>query len=189
VSPVPRRRQYYEGATTSHPRATHSLMISVVGPTRSSRLCARRSAPAERGGRSQAWDLVQPAIPVPGMAHPWARVGSLRFPGAPSYAFALLQDPGRVGKTSPLAVSPMLPPDPTRRRPPLSHDFEAGTGLQHPLSTLQERRRRRPRKTRFRLAGCAFAGRGSNPLDRVERFPVTSFLLPRTFPDASWAAR
>jgi hypothetical protein len=80
----------------------------------------------------------------------------------------------------------MLPPDPTRRRPPLSHDFEAGTGLQHPLSTLQERRRRRPRKTRFRLAGCAFAGRGSNPLDRVERFPVTSFLLPRTFPDASW---
>jgi hypothetical protein len=80
----------------------------------------------------------------------------------------------------------MLPPDPTRRRPPLSHDFEADTGLQHPLSTLQERRRRRPRKTRFRLAGCAFAGRGSNPLDRVERFPVTSFLLPRTFPDASW---
>src|SRR5690242_11009846 len=50
----------------------------------------------------------------------------------------------------------------------------ANTGLQHPLSTLHERRHRLPCKTRFRLAGCAFTGRGSNPLDRFERFQVTS---------------
>src|SRR5205823_5482979 len=51
--------------------------------------------------------------------------------------------------------------------------LEASTGLQHPLSTLHERRRRLPCKTRFRLAGCASTGRGSNPLDRCERFQVT----------------
>ena len=31
----------------------------------------------------------------------WTRTGSHRFPGDPSYAFALLQDPGRAGKISP----------------------------------------------------------------------------------------
>ena len=36
-----------------------------------------------------------------GMLHMWTRTGSHRFPGDPSYAFALLQDPGRAGKISP----------------------------------------------------------------------------------------
>ena len=35
------------------------------------------------------------------MLHTWTRAGSHRFPGDPSYAFALLQDPGRAGKISP----------------------------------------------------------------------------------------
>jgi transposase len=60
-------------------------------------------------------------------------------------------------------------------------------GLWPPLPTLHERRCRRPCKARFRLAGCAFAGRELNPLDRSERFQATSVLLPRTSPDASWA--
>jgi hypothetical protein len=43
---------------------------------------------------------------------------------------------------------------------------------------LHERRCRRRCKPPFRLAGCAFTGRGSNPLDRFERFPnYMSFLL------------
>ena len=113
------------------------------------------------------------------MLRPWTRAGSLRFPGDPSHAFALLQDPGRAGKTSPLAVLSMLPPVHPNRRPQRAHNLEADTGLQHPLSTLHERRRRHPCKTRFRLAGCAFTGRGSNPLDRFERFQVTS---PSSFP-------
>ncbi|MGO4440967.1 IS66 family transposase, partial [Rhizobium sp. RAF56] len=50
-----------------------------------------------------------------------------------------------------------------------------------------ERRCRRPCKTRFRLADCAFTGRGSNPLDDFERFQVLhSILLSRACPDASW---
>ena len=102
---------------------------------------------------------------------------------------------GRVrGLTGSLAIHPVplpcsrTPAEPTKPRlwrscrccprAPKTEDlsdnnFEANTRLQHPLSTLQERRRRRPCKTRFRLAGCAFAGRGSNPLDRFERFQVT----------------
>ena len=61
------------------------------------------------------------------------------------------------------------------------------TGLRYPLSTLHERRCHRPSKTRFRLAGSAFAGRASNPLGQVERFQITFFLPSRTCPDASWA--
>ncbi len=60
-------------------------------------------------------------------------------------------------------------------------------GLQYPLSTLHERRCRRPCKTRFRLAGSAFTGRVLNPLGHDERFQVTSVLLSRAYPDASWA--
>jgi hypothetical protein len=81
----------------------------------------------------------------------------------------------------------MLPPVPTRRRLQRVHDFEANTRLRYPLSTLHERRCRHPCKTRFRLAGSAFAGRASNPLGRSERFQATSILLSRAYPDASWA--
>jgi hypothetical protein len=80
----------------------------------------------------------------------------------------------------------MLPPLPTRRRLQRVHDFEANTRLRYQLSTLHERRCRHPCKTRFRLAGSAFAGRASNPLGRSERFQATSVLLSRAYPDASW---
>ena len=154
-------------------------MVSVAGPTRPSCVRVRRRAPNERGGSSLGLEHLVSRHSMPGMLHPWARAGSRRFPGDPSYAFALLQDPGRAGKTSPLAVVPTPPPGKPNRRPQRVHNLEANTGLQLPLSTLRERRRRLPRKTRFRLAGCASTGRGSNPLDRFERFQVT---LPFSFP-------
>ncbi len=110
---------------------------------------------------------------LPGMLHTWARAGSHRFPDDPSYAFALLQDPGRAGKISPWR-SCRCCPRATQAEGLNEYNLEANTGLQHPLSTLHERRRRLPCKTRFRLAGCASTGRGSNPLDRFERFQVTS---------------
>jgi len=50
---------------------------------------------------------------------------------------------------------PTPPPANPNRRPQRVHNLEANTGLQLPLSTLRERRRRLPRKIRFRLAGCA----------------------------------
>jgi len=154
-------------------------MVSVPGPTRPSRIRVRQGAPDEIGGSSSGLEHLFSRRSLPGMLHPWARAGSRRFPGDPSYAFALLQDPGRADKTSPVAVLPTPPPAYPNRRPQRVHNLEANTGLQHPLSTLHERRRRLPCKTRFRLAGCASTGRGSNPLDRFERFQVT---LPFSFP-------
>ena len=50
--------------------------------------------------------------------------------------------------------------------------------LHHTLSTLHDGRCRTPCKTRFRLAGCAFAGRESNPLGRNERFQFMSSPFP-----------
>src|SRR5499427_783006 len=154
-------------------------MVSVPGPTRPSCVRVRRSAPTERGGRSLGPEHLVSRRSIPGVLHPWARAGSRRFPGDPSYVSALLQDPGRADKTSPLAVLPTPPPAYPNRRPQRVHNLEANTGLQHPLFTLHERRRRLPCKTRFRLAGCASTGRGSNPLDRFERFQVT---FPFSFP-------
>ena len=180
ASPVPRPHQYYEGATTSRPRVPGPLWFRSQAPTRSSCVRARRSAPNEPGGSSLGLEhLVSRPFHAPGMLRPWARAGSHRFPGDPSYAFALLQDPGRAVKASPLAALTTPPPVYPNRRPQRVHNLEANTGLQHPLSTLHERRRRLPCKTRFRLAGCAFAGRGSNPPGRFERFQVTS---PSSFP-------
>src|SRR5271165_1833524 len=154
-------------------------MVSVAGSTRPSCVRVRRSAPNERGGSSLGLEHLVSRRSMPGMLRPWARAGSRRFPGDPSYASALLQDPGRADKTSPVAVLPTPPPAYPNRRPQRVHNVEANTGLQHPLSTLLERRRRLPCKTRFRLAGCASTGRGSNPLDRFERFQVT---FPFSFP-------
>ena len=76
-------------------------MVSVPGPTRSSCIRVRRSAPDERGGSSSGLGHLVSRRSLPGMLHTWARAGSHRFPGDPSYAFALLQDPGRAGKISP----------------------------------------------------------------------------------------
>ena len=155
-------------------------MVSVPGATRSSHIRVRQSAPDKLGGKSSGLEHLFSRRSVPGRLHPWARAGSHRFPDDPSQAFALLQDPGRAGKTSPLAVVPTPPPAKPNRRPQRVHNLEANTGLQLPLSTLRERRHRLPRKIRFRLAGCASTGRESSPLDRFERFQVTSILLSRT---------
>src|SRR6516225_8434712 len=130
-------------------------------------------------GSSSGLDPLFSRCFLPGMLHPWARAGSRRFPGDPSQAFALLQDPGRADTTSPLAVVPTPPPAKPNRRPQRVHNLEANTGLQLPLSTLHERRHRLPCKTCFRLAGCASTGRVSNPLGRFERFQV---YIPFSFP-------
>ena len=47
------------------------------------------------------------------------------------------------------------------------------------LSTLHDGRCRTPCKTRFRLAGCAFAGRESNPLSSVERLQIQEYARVR----------
>ena len=102
-------------------------------------LCSwSQSAPGEFGGNSSGPEPLVSRRSFPGILHTWARAGSHRFPGDPSYAFALLQDPGRAGKTSPLAALSTPPPVNPNRRPQRVHNLEANTGLQLPLSTLHE---------------------------------------------------
>src|ERR1700759_1041969 len=154
-------------------------MVSVTGPTRSSCVRVRRGAPSERGGSSLGLDPLVSRRSLPGGVRSRTRAGSHRFPGDPPHAFALLQDPGRAVKASPVAALPTPPPVTQGRGPQQVFHLEANTGLQHPLSTLHEWRYRLPCKTRFRLAGCAFAGRGANPLGRCARFQV---IPPFSFP-------
>jgi hypothetical protein len=117
ASPVPRRHQYYGGATTSRSRTPGSLWIRSQAPRVPPFVRARRSAPSERGGRSAGLGVWSAGVPLSGVLHPWARAGHHRFPGDPSSALALLQDPGRADKTSPLTASSILPPGTEHRRP------------------------------------------------------------------------
>jgi len=76
-------------------------MVSVTGPTCASCVRGRRGAPDEFGGSPSGLEHLISRRSLPGMLRMWTRTGSHRFPGDPSYAFALLQDPGRAGKISP----------------------------------------------------------------------------------------
>ena len=90
-------------------------------------------------------------------------------------------DPSRLATSgasgaAPGHLTPKASSIPISRLPPPLH---------HLLSTLHDGRCRAPRKTRFRLAGCAFAGRESNPLDRYERFQFNAWHSPlQGFPGA-----
>jgi len=186
VSPVPRLPRYYEAATTSR-RAWPSAYDFSSGFRVILGVRARLRAPGRRQVGDQAWSIVPPALRIRLHSHGHKRdlSGSLVTPPVPLPCSQIPAEPVILA----MAAFPMLPPRPTRRRLRRFHDFAAATGLQYPLSTLHERRCRRPCKTRFRLAGSAFAGRASNPLGHDERFQVTSILLSRTCPDASWAHR
>jgi len=100
ASPVPRSQRYYEGATTSHPRISGRLLVSLPPPTRSLLLRARSRAPARVEVLLPAKGLLVPAPLISG-AHSWTRMGSLRSPGDPSRASAPLLDPGRTDVSSP----------------------------------------------------------------------------------------
>ena len=176
VSPVPRLQRYYEAATTS--RGAHP---SAYGFASGFRVClvirVRMRAPDDAQARRQAGSIVKPALRGRLLPHGHSRDLS-GSPVTHPVPLPCSQTPAEPVILA-MAAFPMLPPHPTRRRLQRSHDFEAATGLQYLLSTLHERRCRRPCKTRFRLAGSASTGRASNPLDHNERVQVTSVLLPR----------
>jgi len=125
ANPVPRLHWYYKGATTSRSREPGPLWFRLQAPRAPPVFVYRRSAPNGPGRSSSGLEHLVSRRSVPGMSHPWARAGSHRFPGDPSYASALLQDPGRADKTSPFVVLPTPPPAYPNRRPQLAHNIEA----------------------------------------------------------------
>ena len=65
-------------------------------------------------------------------------------------------------------------------------DFGANPQLRHPLPYASRVALPHTCKACFRLAGSAFAGRESNPLDRCERFQlVLTIILLSCSPDAT----
>src|SRR6516165_9569948 len=65
-----------------------------------------------------------------------------------------------------------VPALPTAKTSAVNEFRGSVTRLWHPLPTLQESCCHYPCKARFRLAGLAFTGRASNPLDRCKRFQI-----------------
>jgi hypothetical protein len=139
------------------------------------RVRGRRGAPGAAEDHFRAWRVWSAGFPSPAICT-WARTGSLRFPGAPSHAFARPSDPGRIGRTSPFAVLSMLPPGPTRRRLQRTVISGLNPGLRHLLPTLHERRHRHPCKARFRLAGCSLCREGVEPSGT--RRKVSGYIRP-----------
>jgi hypothetical protein len=105
-------------------------------------------------------------------------MGSHRLPGDPSRASALLSDPGRIGRPGHHGLPDAAPAIGTTKASATTTSRGSITRLQHTLSTLHDRRRRRPCKTRFRLAGSASTGGDSNPMGHSERFQIISFSFP-----------
>lgn len=144
-SRVSRRWVSPHGAPLSSSRSRRARFPAFSGTTRALRLPARaflvpygfgprlhllppmfvlaEALPVWRRTTTRPGVFGQPVSPSPASCR-WACTGSLRFPGSPSHAFALFQDPGRIGRTSPFAVLSMLPPVPTLRR--LQRDMISG---------------------------------------------------------------
>jgi hypothetical protein len=180
ASPVPRLQRYYEGATTSRTRAPGALWFRSQAPSAPSDVRARRGAPGVAEDHHRAWGLWSAGLPVSGISQMGTHgISQVSWQSVPRLCPVPRPRPDRqdLASCGPIDAAP----GPNTPKAPAGHDIGATPGLQRPLPTLHERRCRRPCKARFRLAGCAFAGRGSNPLDCDERFQVTSILLPRTF--------
>src|SRR5262245_24497607 len=65
VSPVPRRHQHYEGATTSHARIPGHLFGSLPSPTRFLRSsCSLRSAPVRKEASASGQDRCSAGAPL-----------------------------------------------------------------------------------------------------------------------------
>ena len=75
-----------------------------------------------------------------------------------------------------------VPALPTAKTSALNEFRGSVTRLWHPLPTLQESCCHHPCKARFRLAGLAFTGRASNPLDHCKRFQI----IHPPFLDLAW---
>jgi hypothetical protein len=161
-----------------------ALTPRLMGSPRGSvRRLILRARPGCDPGRSRcrqadrrAWSLVPPALlpgPLP-HGRRWDLTGFLVTRPAP---LPCSQTPAESVALA-MAGFPTPPPPLTQRRLQRLLHFVAITRLQRPLSTLHERRRRRPCKTRFRPAGSASTGGVSNPLGHDEGFQVIPSSLP-----------
>ena len=183
VSPVPRSRRYYEGATTSHPRICGRLLVRFHGPRDPPSFmlaCALREERRSLPGQG----LCSSGSPSPACSRVDARGISQVFRRSIP---CLCSVPGPRSSRRALAitVTSVLPPLSGRRRPRTLADFGANPRASAPAAirfTLRVAARMQGLLPAGRLA---FAGRESNPLDRCERFQfVLTIILLSCSPDA-----
>src|SRR4029077_3124658 len=135
------------------------------------------------GGAFRAGVIVQPATRSAGLL---ARGRERDLPGFQAIHPVPLPrscDPGRTDDPSPHDgfVDAVTEP-PTAQTSALNEFRGSVTRLWYPLPTLQESCCHHPCKARIRLAGLAFTGRVSNPLDRCKRFQI----IHPPFLDLAW---
>ena len=164
-----------------HPQ---SLIGSLPRSTRSSCSSCPPWRSWKRGGRfqAQAVGCRPPVVPVSASGRKWDLSGLQTVLPVPLLRSTTPVEPMRPCHPGHLGAAPAT----HTAKASTTADIGANPQLQHTLSTLHEPRYRRPCKTRFRLAGCAFPGRASIPQNRYERFQfVLFFILLSCSPDAN----
>ena len=177
MATVPRLRRYYRGATTSC-SARPSAYWFASRLRRCLRIRVRHCAPAALQARRRAGIYIVHAghPPSSDLAHGQKQdlPGFLAPHPVTLRRSTTPDDPSRLAARGASGAAPRLT---TLKASSLQLSRLTAT-LRHPLSTLHDGRCRTPCKTRFRLAGCTFAGRESNPLGSVERFQINSSSFP-----------
>ena len=185
VSPVPRLQRYYEGATTSRSRIDGRLWFRSRGPRDPSVVRVSPTAlPVGAEVAVQAGALFR-RLPRPAVSHMDASGISQVLQATHPVPLPCSRTPAEPRVLAMTAHS-MLPPHSGHSEGFGDNDFGANPQALVPAAYASRAALPHPCKARFRLAGCAFAGRASNPLDRYERFQlvVTSVLLSCS-PDAT----
>ena len=145
--------------------------------------CLAACAPGRSKGAFRAGVIVQPATRSAGLL---ARGRERDLPGSQTiHPVPLPRSATPAEPTIPRLFDGLVdaaPALPTARASALNEFRGSITRLWHPLPTLQESCCHHPCKARFRLAGLAFTGRASNPLDRCKRFQI----IHPPFLDLAW---
>ncbi len=158
-------------------RMSFGLCIRQPGPWLPAAVSCPPSDPGGKQASRRARSLGHPGLHLRNLS-PRANAGSPRFPGNPSHDFATFPRPRTTRGTSPCRCFQYCPRSCNSEGVIICEYRGSIAALCHLLSTLHDPRHHGPCKTRFRLAGCAFAGQGSNLLGCGERFQFISSPFP-----------
>ena len=179
MATVPCLQRYYQGATTSCSHMSFGLLFSPAGSAGACRgscpplgRSRRRTGPATDRGLD--FHAGNPLSSLFALGQEQDLPGSLAIHPVTLRRSTTPDDPLRLANSGASGAAP------TRLTMKASSftDFEAARRFITCCLRFTTGVTRTPCKTRFRLAGCAFAGRKSNPLDRYERFQVISSPSP-----------
>lgn len=136
------------------------------------------------GGPARARAIDQPAAQVPASTRVDVS-GISQVPWRSIQCLCRGLRPRRVSDPIAMAVPPMLPSRLPRRRPQHDCHFEAQYAASASAAYASRTALPPSRQGSLPVGWLAFAGRESNPLDRVERFQSDMFiLLSRSWPGA-----